>query len=263
MALDSNKVIAIARAEVGYLEKKSNSQLDDKTANAGSKNYTKYNRDYNAWGGGGAQPMEWCASFASWCFVKAYGLETAKQLLCGGLHHYTPTGANRFKKKDRYIKRGAGKPKPGDVVYFFSSSKNRIGHVGIVYKVTDSTVYTIEGNTSGASTLVTNGGGVKEKSYKLTSTYIDGYGSVDYGITESETQPPTAETKGGENVKYVKVTGGSVNIRTGDSTGFKKIAVLRKGAKYEYVAQSVSSGWYAIRYEGQIAWISHRYSTVV
>ena len=39
------KVILIAKNEIGYLEKKSNSQLDSKTANAGSNNYTKYWRD--------------------------------------------------------------------------------------------------------------------------------------------------------------------------------------------------------------------------
>ena len=182
---DLNAVIQIAENEVGYLEKRSNSQLDHKTANAGSKNYTKYNRDYNAWGGGGAQPMEWCAAFVSWCFVKAYGLEAAKALLCGGLHHYTPTGANRFKKKSQYIKRGEGMPKRGDVVYFFSNAKGRIGHVGIVYKVSSSRVYTIEGNTSGGSTLITNGGSAAMKSYSLTSTYIDGYGRPNYAATES------------------------------------------------------------------------------
>lgn len=184
---DLNAVIQIAENEIGYLEKKSNSQLDHKTANAGSKNYTKYNRDYNAWGGGGAQPMEWCAAFVSWCFVHAYGLEAAKMLLCGGLHHYTPTGANRFKKKGQYIKRGAGTPKRGDVIYFFSSSKGRIGHVGLVYKVSSTRVYTIEGNTSAGNTLITNGGGAAYKSYSLTSTYIDGYGRPNYAAIEAET----------------------------------------------------------------------------
>ena len=39
------KLINIANAEIGYLEKKSNKDLDNKTANAGSGNYTKYARD--------------------------------------------------------------------------------------------------------------------------------------------------------------------------------------------------------------------------
>lgn len=184
---DLNSVIQVAKNEVGYLEKRSNSQLDHKTANAGKKNYTKYNRDYNEWGGGGAQPMEWCAAFVSWCFVKAYGLEAAKKLLCGGLHHYTPTGAGRFKGKGQYIKRGSGNPKPGDVVYFYSKSKGRIGHVGLVYKVSSSRVYTIEGNTSASNTLIENGGGVEYKSYSLTSTYIDGYGRPNYAAIEAGT----------------------------------------------------------------------------
>ena len=38
-------IVAIALAEVGYKEKASNAYLDDKTANAGSANWTKYARD--------------------------------------------------------------------------------------------------------------------------------------------------------------------------------------------------------------------------
>ena len=41
----AKKLIAIAEAEVGYLEKASNSDLDSKTANAGYNNWTKYARD--------------------------------------------------------------------------------------------------------------------------------------------------------------------------------------------------------------------------
>ena len=44
------RVIAAARAELGYLEKASNAQLDSRTANAGDKNYTKYARDLDALG---------------------------------------------------------------------------------------------------------------------------------------------------------------------------------------------------------------------
>jgi peptidoglycan hydrolase-like protein with peptidoglycan-binding domain len=155
--------------------------LDDFTANAGKKNYTRFNRDLISYKQGiGAQPMEWCGAFTSCMFVYAFGLEEAKRLLCGGLHCYTPSGANYFKKAGRYIKRGEGMPKAGDVVFFFSKTKGRIGHVGIVTKVTSTMVHTIEGNTSGANTLVTNGGGVRQKAYSLNSTYIDGYGRPPY-----------------------------------------------------------------------------------
>lgn len=173
------RLIATAEAEIGYLEKKSNKDLDSKTGNAGSNNYTKYNRDMKAWAKSAGLNDQWCQNFVDWCFVTAFGLELAKKLIYT-FTNYTPSGSGAFKKKGRYIKRGSGKPKRGDVIYFYNSSKGRIGHVGIVYKVSGNTVYTIEGNTSGASTLVTNGGGVRKKSYSMSSSYIDGYGSVDY-----------------------------------------------------------------------------------
>lgn len=192
----ANEVIKEALKWEGYLEKKSNANLDDFTANVGKKNYTKFNRDLISYKQGiGAQPMEWCGAFVSCVFVYAFGLKEAKRLLCGGLHCYTPSGASYFKKAKRYIKRGEGAPLPGDVVFFWNASKGRIGHVGIVTKVTSSKVYTIEGNTSGASTLVTNGGGVKQKSYSRNSTYIDGYGRPPYN-GESVVDPTPTLKKG-------------------------------------------------------------------
>lgn len=202
----ADRLIAVAEAEIGYLEKKSNKDLDSKTANAGSGNYTKYNRDMRAWAKSAGINNQWCQNFVDWCFVTAFGKEDAKKLIYV-FTNYTPTGSNAFKKKGRYIKRGSGKPKRGDVIYFYSKSKGRIGHVGIVYKVSGNTVYTIEGNTSGASSLVTNGGGVRKKSYSMSSTYIDGYGSVDYaalGTSGDEGIAPTNALKNGDEGARVK-----------------------------------------------------------
>ena len=62
MSYDANKVIQIAEAGIGYLEKKTNAKLDDKTANAGNKNYTKYARDLDALGfyNGRKNGFAWC-----------------------------------------------------------------------------------------------------------------------------------------------------------------------------------------------------------
>lgn len=57
-----NTIISVAKSEVGYLEKKSNSNLDSKTANAGSNNYTKYWRDIKP----SFQTSPWCACFVTW-----------------------------------------------------------------------------------------------------------------------------------------------------------------------------------------------------
>ena len=56
-----DKVISLAKAEVGYLEKASNSNLESKTANAGYNNYTKYCRDIKP----DYQGQPWCACFVT------------------------------------------------------------------------------------------------------------------------------------------------------------------------------------------------------
>jgi len=73
------KLLTIAAAEVGYLEKKDNSHLDDKTSNAGNKNWTKYARDLDTIGfyNGKKNGYAWCDVFCDWCFVKAFGVENA------------------------------------------------------------------------------------------------------------------------------------------------------------------------------------------
>lgn len=207
----TDKLIATAEAELGYLEKKTNADLDSKTGNAGSNNYTKYNRDLLKWTGVGYIAAQWCQSFVDWCFIQTFGKDVAKKLL-GVFTNYTPTGSDAFKARGRYIRRGKGKPKRGDIIYFYSSSKGRIGHVGIVYKVDGSKVYTIEGNTSGASSLVTNGGGVRKKSYSMSSSYIDGYGSVDYSLA-------------GDTVKTI--TSEPIELRRGDSGDAVKLMQLK------------------------------------
>ena len=171
-----DKLISVASAEVGYLEKKSNSQLDSKTANAGSNNYTKYARDYRTFAGVNYQGQAWCDMFVDWCFVQAFGKETARELLGGGFSAYTPTSAQYYKNKKQWH----SAPQAGDQVFFHNSS--RICHTGIVYRVSGNTVYTIEGNTSGASGVIANGGGVCKKSYALGNSRISGYGRPDWSL---------------------------------------------------------------------------------
>lgn len=173
----ASKVIEIAEAEVGYLEKKSNSNLDSKTANAGSGNYTKYSRDLvSSIGSPFAQGVAWCQIFVVWVFIKAFGLTEAKKLL-GGWSAYTPTSAQYYKNMGQWF---TSKPQVGDQIFFKNST--RICHTGIVYKVDSSKVYTIEGNTSGASGVIANGGGVCKKSYSLTNSSIAGYGRPKYDV---------------------------------------------------------------------------------
>lgn len=183
MANYASKVVEIALAEVGYLEKKSNSNLNSKTGNAGYANYTKYARDLDAIPGfynGKKNGYAWCDVFVDWVFVKAFGVDTAKKLLCqpskslGAGCYYSA----RYYKNDGKFR--TSNPKPGDQIFFWNSKKNDVAHTGLVYDVDNTYVYTVEGNTSGASGVVANGGGVCCKKYKLNYARIYGYGRPAY-----------------------------------------------------------------------------------
>lgn len=185
MTYDRQKVIDIALGEVGYLEKASKDQLDHTTNNAGDKNYTKYARDLDAinFYNGRKQSVAWCDVFVDWCFVKAYGLEAALALTCQPTNNKNNCGAGCRYSRDYYSKKGRLKdnPEPGDQIFFYSKDKTSISHTALVYKVDSKKVYTVEGNTSGSSGVVANGGGVFKKSYSLTYARIAGYGRPNYG----------------------------------------------------------------------------------
>lgn len=192
----ASKVIKIAEAEIGYLEKKSNSSLDHKTENAGSNNFTKYARDLDALGdfyNGKKQGYAYCDMFVDWCFLKAYGLDAALELLCQPKKSYGAGcgwSAEYYKRANRFYKVG---PKVGDQIFFWNSKKTSVAHTGLVIKVTASTVYTIEGNTSGASGVIDNGGGVCQKRYSITYSRIYGYGRPNYDPEPVDTKIDTVK----------------------------------------------------------------------
>lgn len=167
-------LIATAQAEIGYMEKKSNAQLDNKTANVGDGNYTKYWRDLKpSWNG-----SAWCAVWVSWCMYKTFGLETAKKLL---KHEndfpyvYCPTLGARFTKY--------ANPQRGDIVIFYRNGT--FAHTGIVTKVEGDKFYTIEGNTSNGSTIIANGGEVCSKHYNNSNLPGTKFCRPDYSIVKS------------------------------------------------------------------------------
>ena len=197
MAKYASKVLEIALAEVGYLEKKTNKNLDSKTGNAGSNNYTKYARDLDAvsnFYNGKKNGYAWCDIFVDWVFVKAFGVETAKKLLCQPNKSY---GAGCYYSARYYKNNGkfyTFNPKPGDQIFFWNSKKNDVAHTGLVYDVDNTYVYTVEGNTSGASGVVANGGGVCCKKYKLNYTRIYGYGRPAYDAEPVDNDKPSVST---------------------------------------------------------------------
>ena len=165
-----DKLIQIANAEVGYLEKSSNSQLDSKTANAGTANYTKYWRDIKP----EYQGQPWCACFVTWCFVNAFGKNNAQKLLKHYPYVYCPTMANLFTLN--------ANPKVGDIVIF--KHNGTFTHTGIVTSVNGDYFTTIEGNTNGGSTIIANGGGVCRKGYYNSNLPGTKFCTPDWSIVE-------------------------------------------------------------------------------
>lgn len=165
-------IVAIALAEVGYREKATNSMLDDKTANSGSNNWTKYARDLAAAGyyNGNKNGYAWCDVFVDWCFFKAYGAVKGQRIQCqsGPLGAGCIYSAQYYQQKGRYDR----KPKVGDQVFF--QTGGQIGHTGIVVEVTDTTITTVEGNSSDQ---------VKKNTYSRSNGYIAGYGHPLYSDT--------------------------------------------------------------------------------
>lgn len=192
MANTAEKVINVALNEVGYLEKKSNSQLENKTANAGSANYTKYGKWF------GLNPDLWCAMFLCWIFNVAYGTVVAKQFLCGSFSAACETIRQNFISKRQYY---TSNPQIGDVIFFKGTRHSGANHIGLVVNVSGGKVYTVEGNTSGGSTVIDNGGGVAKKNYAVSYDRILGYGRPKYdkkssGETVKQDSKPASTTSG-------------------------------------------------------------------
>lgn len=227
MTYDPKRVIDIALAEVGYLEKETNAQLDDKTANAGDQNYTKYARDLDALGfyNGRKQHVAWCDVFVDWSFVQAYGVEAALTLTFQPTKASQNCGAGCKYSRQYYQKHGRlfNEPEPGDQVFFYSKDKSTISHTGLVYAVDNFYIYTVEGNTSSASGVVANGGAVAKKKYKRSYDRLAGFGRPDYGMTISEPVKPSTSGRS-ETTSY----------KLGDRT-------LKKGDKGNDVAALQSS----------------------
>lgn len=228
-------LIACAENEVGYLEKKSNSQLDDKTANAGYNNYTKYWRDvYPQY-----QAQAWCAAFVSWCMMKTFGLETAKKLLKHWPYVYCPTLGSLFTKY--------ANPQRGDIVIFYRNGT--FTHTGLVTKVEGDKFYTIEGNTSAGTSIIANGGGVCAKSYYNSNLPGTKFCRPDYSIVTSILTSNTSSNTSNKpnqasNSSYSKWVGSCtkdctvVYSKASGTTALSSYKSLNKGNLVDVIGES-------------------------
>lgn len=110
--------------------------------------------------------VEWCAIFVSWCADQCGLLDSGavpKFSGCG-------TGVNWFQSRGQWLP-GSATPEPGMLIFFkwYGSDATITDHVGIVERVENGRVYTIEGNSNDM---------VRRNSYPVGHGEILGYGAL-------------------------------------------------------------------------------------
>lgn len=195
----ASTIVSLCKQEKGYHEKKSNSQLDDKTANSGSNNWNKYadyiDKNFPNFYNGKKNGYEWCDVYVDAMMLRAYGYEDALRLTCqpekscgaGVKFSYNYYAAKNRTSKD---------PVLGAQVFFQSGGK--FTHTGIVIDYTATQVLVSAGNTSDE---------VKETWYNRNDNYIKGYGIPDY---DPEPESKCAMTVEFDTSKYNQLI---VNVR--------------------------------------------------
>lgn len=182
-----NKVLKLAESEIGYHEKASNARLDDKFANAGSGNYTKYARDLDGmtdFYNGAKNGYAWCDVFVDWLFYHTFGASIAMKMLC---QPQKSMGAGCLYSAGYYKQAGrwTSIPARGNQI-FFSYSSGEVSHTGIVESVSAQQVVTIEGNTSDQ---------VARRTYSINDKRIYGYGIPRWEYASSSASPTVAENE--------------------------------------------------------------------
>ena len=113
--------------------------------------------------------VEWCCCFVSWCANECGYIESGTI----PMYSVVDTGVDWFKNKEQWLD-GSEEPEPGMIIFFDWADDGLDGsgdHTGIVEKVENGRVYTIEGNSSDAC---------QENSYTIGYYEILGYGAPAY-----------------------------------------------------------------------------------
>ncbi len=124
---------------------------------------------------------EWCATFVSAVAIKL-GYTDIIPTECG-----CPQMLEHFKKLGCWVENEAKTPNAGDIIFYdwedngVGDNQGRPNHVGIVEKVSGSTITVIEGNYDCS---------VKRRTLKVNGKNIRGYGAPKYDA-QPETPKPT------------------------------------------------------------------------
>ncbi len=230
-----NDLVSVAMSQLGYHEGNSNADFDGMNT-TGSGNFTEFNYTYGTIGDPATYGYEWCASFATWCLKQAGVSKTVfiGEISCSRWVTKLTAAGTFTSASTGYI------PKTGDIIFFHTTSSNTASHVGIVRFVKDSTIYTVEGNSSNK---------VSTHTYAVSAENILGFGTLPY--TDTSSGP----------LGVYSVTASSLNLRDGPSTSYDILTAIPNGTRLE--VWQISSGWAQVSYGGYTGWVSMSYLTPV
>lgn len=78
----------------------------------------------------------------------------------------------------------------------------------------------------------------------------------------SDTPAPTPVPSEDTNVKYVTITGDSVNVRKGPGTSYGTMGTVKKGKKLKWYGYTYENGWNLVDFDKSTGWVSGKYSKV-
>ena len=192
-----------------------------------------YDIDHNHpdWYNGNKYGFDWCTVFFDWNFINALGEDRARKVL-NRPKDSMGAGVRYSREYLKSIGRVGDEPKVGCAIYFGDLPYPR--HIGFVYKVTASMVYTYEGNC-----YVSKGvSGVKAKSYKRTNSDILDYG---YPVYDESPDPGPKELDGYKVGETYEVKYDALTVRKGPGTNYEAIGSLDKGSTVVCLALSKDS----------------------
>lgn len=202
---------------------------------------------------------KWCATFVSACSIKC-GYTDIIPPECSCKEMITLLkNINEWEESDSYT------PSSGDIIFYdwddtTGSTKDNTGtpdHVGIVEKVSGTTITVIEGNYSDE---------VKRRTMKVNGTYIRGYGLPSYTDAEETETEETAETATATTKKVATdgansfksslagtytVTANWLNVRNGAGTSKSIMVAIPKGTSvknYGYYTTVSGVKWLYIQF---------------
>lgn len=209
----------VAKSQVGYHEGNSNGDMNGKNT-SGSNNYCEYNYWYYGGAHNGGADYAWCAVFISWCASQAQ-ISTSivkKNAWAGG------SGATFGGTKQLFS--SGYTPQAGDIVHINNDSDSDSDHVGLIYAVDSSYIYTVEGNASNK---------VVQYKYSRSNGKLNGTSSTSIIFYEvpsyTNSEPPTGAwiwknkdlVKVGEEISFNY----NATNATGFTLGIDKVGVGR------------------------------------